>query len=327
MKKLLVLIFVLIVLGGAAVAAFLFLNKSSTPMSTLIKEEGSVSFKKKESDQYTELSQDEVKLENGSFIKTDADSYARVFLPDNSMISMDVNTEIQINFEDNKTNIEQLVGKTWHRVQTLTNGEEYKVQTPNTVAAVRGTIFGVGVDNDTTSRVFVEENRVNVGGEIDLEEGKQANAIDDDLSEQETDAALKASFWYQRNKIIDEEWQKVKNSSNLQKDLQKKLEERPDFETLKLGLKPLLTDNASIQKELANAYRLAKIDANTCANNTREQMEDAYSSVERYREYVQNADDVLALLYTIKEACRDGSFSEEELVFLQGLVEAANADR
>jgi len=343
MNKIIVVIAILAILGIGAyllatkttVLSSLGVGSSNAPKFTLVKESGTVSYKEKETDQYKELTNEEMDLVSGSFIKTDADSYARVFMPDNSLISIDQSTEIQINFQDNKTDITQLIGKTWNRVQTITQGGEFKVQTPNTVAAVRGTIFGVGVDDDNHSRVFSIEHTINVedknnkSDNKDVSDGKIAE-VNNDTGDTKVNlgdipADFKNSFWFKRNLVIDEEWQKIKDmKGDLEKLLKEALSNRSDYVSFKLGLPPVETDPQKIQDKLADAYKLSKITSTTCQENSQDQIQLAIDEVKLYQSNVQNADAIINLLVRLKSVCADGKIDLQEAQDLQVLVNKAN---
>lgn len=340
---------IVVVIIGALLAggAFLFLSNGGLEglgigggsKITLVRESGKVSYKESETAEYKQLTDEEVSIKNGSFIKTEEDSFARIFLPDNSLISMDVSTEIQVNFEDNKTNVQQLIGKTWNRVQTLTKGGEFKVETPNTVAAVRGTIFGVGVDDDDHSRVFSIEHTINVGKyeddpskileDVDVEDGKIAEVTKEETLEidlGDVDSEFSGTFWYKRNQIVDEEWKKIKDLTgvDLIDLLKENLQKRSDYQEQRLGLEDVETDINKIKSKLQNVYNLSQIDTQVCVEHSQEEIQTAMDELQLYKQYVVNYDDVYALLYSLKEVCRDGRLSAEDAEFLQTLVDGTN---
>ena len=92
---------------------------------------------------------------------------ATVLFEDNSNISLDKNTEITIFYTKEKVNIFQSIGSTYSRVEKLLTGESYTVETPGTLAAVRGTKFAVKYDGVRKStKVSVTENKVEVRGTL-----------------------------------------------------------------------------------------------------------------------------------------------------------------
>lgn len=129
---------------------------------TLIKEFGEV-FSKQSENPYTPLNDDEKELSSGSFVKVGNGS-AHVLFPNNSLVSIDSNSEIQINYENGNTNINQLAGSTWNRVKKLTSNESYTVTSPTALATVRGTKFAVELSKKASdlSGFYTIEGKVNI---------------------------------------------------------------------------------------------------------------------------------------------------------------------
>lgn len=128
----------------------------------LFKESGKVYFKKDTASSYQLMTENQMPIDNGFYVKTE-DGLAHVVFPDNSMMSVSENTEIEITFTGNKTTILQSIGDTYHRVQKLQAGAEYEVRTPGTLAAVRGTKFAVSYNPKAKkTKVSVTEHVVTV---------------------------------------------------------------------------------------------------------------------------------------------------------------------
>ena len=128
----------------------------------LIRENGDVFYKQLPGD-YQKVTTDEMSLPNKSHVKT-LEGQAHLILPDNSLVSLDKNTELQVEIQDNSTYITQLLGNTWHRIEHITKGKAYQVETPNTVAAVRGTTFAVEISRGALAetKVLAIENTIEV---------------------------------------------------------------------------------------------------------------------------------------------------------------------
>jgi hypothetical protein len=228
MNKLLIALLATAVFVGLMVAGYFFFIKKDSESEknndsetfTLLKETGEIMYKESEGDDYVNLNKSEIELESGSFVKTDLDTFAQVILPNNSVVSIDELTEIQIEFEEDSTNIDQLTGNTWHRVKSLSSGDSYEVKTPNTIASVRGTIFSVGVNETFNySEIHVADSIVQVSqyeevdgeieilGEADVETAGYVNV--NDLSDELVIEAVPEDFqdtnWYKRNKALDEQ--------------------------------------------------------------------------------------------------------------------------
>ena len=105
-------------------------------------------------------------LSEGAGIKTDTTGEASLSLPDGSVARLDPNTTIVLNqtFYDESSGklavkIQLVSGKLWSKVVTLTTPDsEWKVETPNAVATVRGTAFGSEHENGNSAFVGSEDN-------------------------------------------------------------------------------------------------------------------------------------------------------------------------
>ncbi|MFS8130840.1 MAG: FecR domain-containing protein [Candidatus Dojkabacteria bacterium] len=333
MKRTIALIVLIGSLFVAGIAFFLYTKSVDPTDISLVKEEGKVYVKDDEKSDYKEVASDEQTVKSGSFIKTDVGAYARVFLPDNSLISIDQSSEIQVSYSGNQASIDQLIGKTWHRVQTVTNGGEYKVQTANTIAAVRGTIFAVGFDTDGTSHVSVEESKVNVQSldtdgtaveQYDLQPGDRSDIpknVKDKIKKYLTDDAFKATDWYKRNKLVDSIYEDLKKGGvrNLRTLLRQKLEESSDFDRFHFGLRTPVPsfikfirtnilrqpDTNQIRDDLSDLYKLEKITENVCTDIPPQELDKLTNNVQKYKQYVADSDKMLNILTTIKAGCQD----------------------
>ncbi len=100
-------------------------------------------------------------------LRTGDDTYASVILFESSIIRLDSNTEIllkEIIQQAKTTNItiEQESGRTWNTIQKISGIDNYEIQTPTTVASVRGTTFDVNITTFGTTNVSVLNGTVNV---------------------------------------------------------------------------------------------------------------------------------------------------------------------
>jgi len=101
---------------------------------------------------------DEMKLGLNDRVKTLEDGYASVVLFESTIISLEPATEVLIqNLEKAEQRIRQEAGSTWNKFTGLAGVEGLSVETPTTVATVRGTSFGV-----TMHSVMVGEGEVEV---------------------------------------------------------------------------------------------------------------------------------------------------------------------
>ena len=195
--------------------------KQNSYKYVLYKESGTV-FYKQDGQDYQQLNGEEVELSGISYIKTDAGSIAHVLFPNNSLMSVDENSEVKVEYTPKDTSVFQLLGKTYHRVKRLFQDQSYTVQTKSAIAAVRGTKFGVILGADDTASVLVTESVVDVNSVLESNgvhkivtggrvlEGKMVtlpNSLEEGVAvpfEVVTiPQEVKDSDWYKRNIMFD----------------------------------------------------------------------------------------------------------------------------
>jgi len=337
-----VVILLLLAIAGTAGAAFVLSNNEKLAI-TLVKESGTVMYKMPDKSDYTELQAVEIELPNGSYVKTEAESYARVFLPDNSLISIDQSSEIQLHVDRDEVSIDQFVGRTWSRVQTVGKGGQYEVKTPNAIAAVRGTIFAVDAVNDNLSRIYVKESTVELSRyeeddenitileTILLNADEFAIVVRDDASfrieKLTVPEDFKNDFWFFRNLIIDEEYKKLegKDGKKLREQLLLALQNQPQYGEFLFGLTPKdETDDENIKQQLKQVEDITKVSEETCKNYSLKDIQLAIDKVNVYHEHITNYEDISELLALIKDSCEDGSLSTDEIEVLRGLIDSIN---
>jgi hypothetical protein len=220
-KKWLQIVFVVVIILGIvlAIIAFWPKNKAVESKSTnfvLIKEKGEVEYKVKDNGNYIGFTGDEISIPTGSTVKTKLDALAHILMPDNSLISLDKDTELKVDITDAGNKFNQLVGSTWHRVEKVASGS-YQVNTPNALATVRGTIFGVELSAipDELTGVYVVESKVDVESKIDdsLTELTPKQLIE--IGSEKIGKIIRKGIlidpggqgrWYVRNYYIDQLW-------------------------------------------------------------------------------------------------------------------------
>lgn len=125
-----------------------------------------------------------VLLAQSDAIRTGNNSSASVILFESSIIRLANNTEIMIKelvslAEETNVKIQQESGRTWNTLLKISGIDTYEVQTPTTIASVRGTSFYVSVLQNGSTNVGVVRGIINVSSlhdnqtvdGIDLEEG------------------------------------------------------------------------------------------------------------------------------------------------------------
>ncbi len=203
-------------------------------MITLYWESGEVFYTNKRA-QEVKLDKDysSTVIQTGTYVRT-AEGSAYVLFPDNSMMSIDKNTAVTIEYSKEKISILQTLGNTYHRVKTLESGQQYEVRTPGTLAAVRGTKFAVFFDKSTKkSNVKVTESKVSVKKldstkplkeapvvleEVVVEEGSQVDIPDTSIQITRPLAPFRMGEkdkrdggWMEKNEIVDEATEKPEN--------------------------------------------------------------------------------------------------------------------
>ncbi|MEA3507088.1 MAG: FecR family protein [Elusimicrobiota bacterium] len=102
-----------------------------------------------------------LQLEAGSAVKSGADSEVELSFYNGHQANLGANSSMQIKSMGNDTTLELFQGKLKSKVKELTKNQNYKVNTTEGVASVRGTIFEVVKAGDNTD-VKVESGSVNV---------------------------------------------------------------------------------------------------------------------------------------------------------------------
>jgi len=253
MKQLVSFFFVLVIFAG--VAFFVLKNRDLGATAIIIPTANTVQVTYPDgssSDVHEQL-----EIPQGTSVKTDSNGEATIIFADNSVLTMDFNTEIKLTEiptpESSSTSIFQLVGNTWSRVQSVTEGGSYEVETPSLVAAVRGTSFGVGVEDtaDAISEVIVTESNVDVSP---IQAGRRLAAIrvaanhnlqisqldieeEIDFKPVQIGDRIQQSNWFQRSQLLDQKLNEIKEPQFFIRPeiLRNQLEIAPDLRTQILG--------------------------------------------------------------------------------------------
>ncbi len=147
----------------AAIILFLILKSSAVVIAVLNVEKGRVEVN---SGSGWETAVDGMNLNARDSIKTFDDGYAVVVLYESVIVQIEPNTEISLEeLAKESVSIKQTSGYTWNKFLGLAGLKTYSVMTPTTVAAVRGTAFGVGVSEKKTE-VLVGEGKVTLRDEF-----------------------------------------------------------------------------------------------------------------------------------------------------------------
>lgn len=84
---------------------------------------------------------DEMELGTGDLVKT-GEGEATVILQEGEIVHLQPNTEIKLDSITGKSiKLTQTAGETWNKITKISGISEFSIETPNTVATVRGTEF------------------------------------------------------------------------------------------------------------------------------------------------------------------------------------------
>lgn len=186
-------------------------------------EDGNVSYKI-EGGQFIKATSSPVVIANNTIVYTGL-GHASILFPNNSTVALDHYTELAVRYDDKKVSLYQTLGTTYHRVEALISGSTYEVETPGTVASVRGTKFAVKYDKQTmTTKVSVTEHQVFVAKteiiegtttkrileSVLLPEGKTAKIEEEATSAEATSIGVTTTteepdmeLWVEKNKKQD----------------------------------------------------------------------------------------------------------------------------
>ena len=96
-------------------------------------------------------------VESGSRIKTSEAGRALIESASSHITRLDYSSEIIVEETEKRTQVSLAVGAVWSRLlNVFDSGETYEVQTPNAIATVRGTSFGVWYSVNTTILIVTE---------------------------------------------------------------------------------------------------------------------------------------------------------------------------
>ena len=151
-------------------------------------------------------------------VRTGDDSSASIILFESSIVRLDSNTEVTLEelIKDEKTSvtIQQDSGRTWNTVSKISGIDDYDVQTPTTVASVRGTAFVIIVQENGSTYYGVEHGILNVssvsGGvitdTIDVSGNESVFVFIDLISESLEIVPFEMDEWVIENLLLDEQF-------------------------------------------------------------------------------------------------------------------------
>ncbi len=173
----------IVVIVGIVLVVSYFFKKEDTYRSILVYElEGKAEIEREKTGSISAA--ENIYLESGDTLTVAPDSYMRLKLDDDKYIMVEENTVLSIeaagNEDDSKTKIQLVKGAITSEIQNpLSADSEYEVTSPNSVMAVRGTIFRVEtgtVQGDTPcTKTSVFSGKVSMG--VRLEDGTVGDSV------------------------------------------------------------------------------------------------------------------------------------------------------
>ncbi|HLF55029.1 MAG TPA: FecR family protein [Candidatus Nanoarchaeia archaeon] len=169
MKKLIIIaVIVLLIIG----TGYFLLAPVSATAAVLYVERGQVEVN---SGSGWQIGTDEMELSKGSQVKT-GDGEATVVLLEGEVVHLEPNSEIKLDqISGKKIHITQLAGETWNKVTKISGISEFTIETPTTVATVRGTEFILNEEELDVSEGEVDYG-LKAGEKIKVMGGKRALA-------------------------------------------------------------------------------------------------------------------------------------------------------
>ena len=150
---------------------------SATPAGTIIEIKGNAVIQSEQSSEWRKLHlKDRVFV--GDVIKTEERTRVKIFLVDESIITIGPKTHFKLDtFSFNpssnqrEANVKLLVGKARFNLQrTFSESSRFNVSTPTAIAGVKGTNFLVWVVSDELTRFFVSEGVISIRNPMLVEE-------------------------------------------------------------------------------------------------------------------------------------------------------------
>jgi len=229
-KKVFLVIPVIIVLILVGVVWVILTSDSNVAKAQLVIDSGTVQVK--HGGGVWTPAEDGMFLYQSDSVKTGDDSAATIVLFESSLIRLDNNTEVTLReliqqVEETSVSIQQDAGRTWNTVLKISGIDNYEVQTPTTVASVRGTAFVVTVFADGETYYGIGHGNLNVSsikhGQIvfTIILGKdEAVTIHPDLIDQPLEVIpFEKDDWILENQQKDEE-----NTENVKEELYSRIE-------------------------------------------------------------------------------------------------------
>lgn len=163
-KKTVLIIPIIILICIIGILWFIFNPGGVAVKAQLIVESGDVYVK--HSGGTWMIAENNMDLLQSDSIKTGENSSASIILFKSSILRLDSNTEVTIQeiIQEDETNVNiyQKEGRTWNSIRKISGIDDYEVQTPTTIASIRGTAFVVIVWENGSTYYGVNHGILNV---------------------------------------------------------------------------------------------------------------------------------------------------------------------
>ncbi len=160
--------------------ALFFQIIGATPIARVIKVNGSVKLKKVAAEAFNTLVKPGFGISNGDIVRVESASFAVVmYLDDKSVIKMKENTQFQFVDTENTRTIDIEIGTIINDINKENRTKTFRVQTPTSVASVKGTIFAAIVDASGIDQFYGQEGIFDVfnlvsGQSVEIGPGQKA---------------------------------------------------------------------------------------------------------------------------------------------------------
>ena len=186
---------------------------------------------------YLKVEVKEFDIRSGVYVKTGIGK-AHIVLPNNSVLTVDEETNILLNYNPGSIDILQIIGNTWHRVKNL-GGTGYNVKTPNAIAAVRGTEFSIRVkkvDDKIATQVVVTENQVDLSlaeppqVAMSVMEGMVGEVKgENEFKVSKISKEMKESDWFKKNEELTETLKSTESEDRQIMSIESQISELKEF--------------------------------------------------------------------------------------------------
>jgi len=153
------------------VTAFMSVSVLAQSVAKIMLIEGKVSMMRKGSDQWRDA-KPAMPLEVGDALYAHEESFAEIRYTIGTVLRMDEKTKITLEASTEKTlKTRSAVGDVWINMKKLlSTSKQFEVSTPTAVAAIRGTVFRMKSNLDSSAEVDVYDGKVAVGPSDELKQ-------------------------------------------------------------------------------------------------------------------------------------------------------------